>query len=163
MSPGNFLFLLKMQTLNINGQILQMVQWDQGLNFKGAQGSFNSISNSKSNYTSHFVRGRKHLITAWSGPAAGNLSPGPRPAALLRDPHTALPDRPALPPKGCAAPRTPPPALSQRKPDPEPRSHGLRVGGMNPSPTTRALCRTWEGTGQDQLHTHPPRLHSFRG
>lgn len=75
MSPGNFLFLLKMQTLNINGQILQMVQWDQGLNFKGAQGSFNSISNSKSNYTSHFVWGRKHLIAAWSGTGCQKSEP----------------------------------------------------------------------------------------
>lgn len=103
MSPGNFLFLLKMQTFSTNGQILQMVQWDQGLNFKGAQGSFNSISNSKSNYTSHFVWGRKHLITAWSGTGCQNLSPGPRPAALLRDRHTALPGQAGSAPlKGCA-------------------------------------------------------------
>lgn len=163
MSPGNFLFLLKMQTFSTNGQILQMVQWDQGLNFKGAQGSFNSISNSKSNYTSHFVWGRKHLITAWSGTGCQKSEPWASACSSAQRPAHSAPGTGRLCPPQRLRPSPPPAALSKRKPDPKPQSHGLRVGGTNPSPTTRALCRTWERTGRDQLHPRPPCLHSFRG
>lgn len=60
--------LLKMETLNTNGRILQICAGgDRGRNRKSAHASSNSRSNSTSNYTSHFVRGRKRLVTVRSG------------------------------------------------------------------------------------------------
>lgn len=57
---GTSCSLLKMGTLHINDHILQIrAGGGDGLNLKSAHASSNSISNSKSNYTSHFVRGRK--------------------------------------------------------------------------------------------------------